>query len=395
MVVSYRRGDSPSTDAVGHSGAMEFDIFVYATIGRREELAAGRAGLRNDLYQRMLDELGTLVRFADDHGYAGVGHPEHHLQIEGFEIANDPGLMSLWLGQHRERLRIITCGFVSTTHHPLRVAENITTLDHMHRGRFGVGLVRGYQARWVEHFKVQPEIGAVGVWNKGSDDDERNRSYFEEWVDIVVTALTNDTFSYRGEHFTIPALDRNPHEHAVYVEDGQGVDADMTIREVGIAPRPFQQPHPKLYSGFTGSTSTAAFWGRYGGKSIVLGGPPELHRAIWDAYDDTARRYGREVEPGEQACWGGLMICAETDAEARRQLEDMEWFWSRWSLPFGLAMPKLLVGSPDTIAAEIEAAAANVPINECMLLVPQGIHTPAQLEDSLGRFATEVMPRFA
>jgi alkanesulfonate monooxygenase SsuD/methylene tetrahydromethanopterin reductase-like flavin-dependent oxidoreductase (luciferase family) len=374
---------------------MEFDIFVYATIGRRRELEAGRAGLRNELYQRMLDELGRLVRFADDHGYTGVGHPEHHLQVEGFEVANDPGLLSLWLGQHRERLRIITCGYVSTTHHPLRVAENIATLDHMHRGRFGVGLVRGYQARWVENFKVRPDVGAVGFWNKGGPDDDRNRAYFEEWVDIVVTALTQETFAYEGEYFTVPAGRQNPHEHTAYTEFGKGVDDDMTIREVGIAPRPYQSPHPPLYSGFTGSTATAAFWGRYGGKSIVLGGPPELHRAIWSAYDETARRFGREVVPGEQACWGGLMICAETDAEARRQLEDMEWFWNRWSLPFGLAMPKLLVGSPGTIAAEIEAAAANVPVNECMLLVPQGVHSPEQLEASLGLFASEVMPRFA
>jgi alkanesulfonate monooxygenase SsuD/methylene tetrahydromethanopterin reductase-like flavin-dependent oxidoreductase (luciferase family) len=373
---------------------MDFDLFVYGTIGRRHELEAGLAGLDRDLYQRMLDELGALVRFADDHGYAGFGHPEHHLQIEGFEIANDPGLLSMWLGQHREQLRIITCGFVSTTHNPLRVAENIATLDHMHRGRFGVGLVRGYQARWVENFKVRPDVGAVGFWNRGGPDDEANRSYFEEFVDVVVTALTHDTFSYEGEYWKFPALGRNPHEHAVYTDYGSGVDDDMTIREVGIAPRPYQRPHPPLYSGFTGSATTAAFWGRYGGKSIVLGGPPELHRAIWDAYDETARRYGREVVPGEQACWGGLMICAETDAAAQDQLEDMEWFWHRWSIPYGLPMPKLLVGRPDTIAAEIEEAASNVPINECMLLVPQGIHTPDQLEASLGLFASEVMPRF-
>ena len=80
---------------------MDFDLFVYATIGRRAELDAGRAGLRNDLYQRMLGELADLVRTADACGYAALGHPEHHLQVEGFEIANDPGLMSMYLGQFR------------------------------------------------------------------------------------------------------------------------------------------------------------------------------------------------------------------------------------------------------------------------------------------------------
>ncbi len=53
-------------------------------------------------------------------------------------------------GLHSKKLRIIICGFVSTTHNSLRVVEDIATMDRMLGGRFGGGLVRGYQARWVE-----------------------------------------------------------------------------------------------------------------------------------------------------------------------------------------------------------------------------------------------------
>lgn len=147
---------------------MRFSLFMYCTVGRRAELEAGMAGRRPELYQRMLDEIAEYVRFADDAGYFGFGHPEHHLQIEGFEISNDPKLMSMWLGRHSKRLRVITCGFVSTTHNPLRVAEDIATMEHMLGGRFGVGLVRGYQARWVENFKIRSDLNAVGTWNKDS-----------------------------------------------------------------------------------------------------------------------------------------------------------------------------------------------------------------------------------
>ena len=66
---------------------MKFSLFMYCTVGRRAELEAGMAGRRPELYQRMLDEIADYVRFADDAGYFGFGHPEHHLQIEGFEIA--------------------------------------------------------------------------------------------------------------------------------------------------------------------------------------------------------------------------------------------------------------------------------------------------------------------
>ena len=104
---------------------MRFSLFMYCTIGRRAELEAGMAGRNPELYQRMLDEIAEYVRFADDAGYFGFGHPEHHLQIEGFEISNDPRLMSMWLGSTRRgcgsspaassRPRTIRCAWPRTS----------------------------------------------------------------------------------------------------------------------------------------------------------------------------------------------------------------------------------------------------------------------------------------
>ena len=217
---------------------IRFNPFVYCTIGRRAELERGMAGKDPVLYRRMLDELAAYVRLADDLGYAGFGHPEHHLQIEGFEASNDPTLMGMWFGMHSERLRVITCGFVSTTHNPLRAAEAIATMDNMLRGRFGVGLVRGYQSRWVESFKVKEAVGAVGPWNKNDQADRDNRDYFAEYVDIVVRALTEETFRHQGRYWQLPPPDLvNPHPHPS-TRYGQGVTDDFAIREVGIAPRP-------------------------------------------------------------------------------------------------------------------------------------------------------------
>ncbi len=115
------------------------------------------------------------------------------MQIEGFEISIEPTLMGMWLGSHSENLRIITCGFVSTPHNPVRTAESIATMDHMLGGRFGVGLVRGYQHRWLENFKIRDDLAAVGPWNKDTPVDDMNREYFAEFVDIVLTAHREDT----------------------------------------------------------------------------------------------------------------------------------------------------------------------------------------------------------
>ena len=89
------------------------------------------------------------------------------------------------------------------------------------------------------------------------------------------------------------------------------------------------------------------------------------------------------------------MICAKTDAEAKAQFADMKWFWENWAVPFGLPMPELLVGSPDTLNKRIEEAAKSIPINEMFLLLPQGIHDRDQILSSLELFGDKVMPNFS
>lgn len=374
---------------------MDFNLFMYCTIGRRAELVAGMAGQNGALYQRMLDEIADYATFCDEAGYSGMGHPEHHLQIEGFEISNDPNLMSMWIGRHTKRMRTITCGFVSTTHNPLRTAENIATLDHMHQGRFAVGMVRGYQHRWVENFKIRPDLNAVGPWNKNTPVDEMNRDYFTEFVDIVLTALREPMFSYEGTYWQFPPPDfRNPHEHTVYSEFGAGVSDDMAISQVGIAPRPYQDPHPRIYGGFSASMRTTQFWAARGGRPIVMAGNLDFCEVLWNTSAETAAEHGIEIPRGDEAAWGGVMICCETDDEAYALFEDYEWFWNRWSVPFGNPLPELLVGTPDTISAKLDAARDRFDPHECFLLIPQGIHDRDANLRSLDLFASQVMPRF-
>ena len=371
---------------------MKFGLFMYCTVGRRNELEQGMAGRKPELYQRMLSEIAQYAEFADQAGYFGFGHPEHHLQIEGFEISNDPCLMAMWLGSHSKKMKVITCGFVSTANNPLQTAEKIATLDHMLGGRFGVGLVRGYQARWVENYKVLPELNAVGPWNAKTEADDINREYFAEFVDIVVTALKSETMNYQGKYWSFPPKDFvNPHDHPVYSDYGQGVDANMAISEIGIAPKPLQNEIP-LYGGFSQSLTTAKFWAKYKGRPIVLSGNTDFLELLWKEWSDEAQRHGHIVEQGKQACWGGIMICAETDAKAQELYEDMAWFWKTWSTPFGQGLPELLVGSPDTLNREIERVGKSVPINEAILLIPQGILEPSALLHSLDLFSRKVMP---
>ncbi|MEC8923651.1 MAG: LLM class flavin-dependent oxidoreductase [Actinomycetota bacterium] len=374
---------------------MKFNLFMYCTTGRRDELEAGLAGLNNDYYQRMLTEIADIARYADENGWYGLGHPEHHLQIEGFEASNDLGLMASWIANATEHLKVISCGFVSTTHNPLRVAEQISTLDHMTGGRLGIGIVRGYQHRWVDQLKIRPDLAAVGHWNKDSDVDDYNRRFFTEFVEVVMTALTKPTFSYEGEFWKFPNDNLNPHLQTVYSDYGAGVDPDMTIREIGIAPRPLQNPHPPLYGGFTMSMKTALFWAKYGGTPIVLSDRLDFCKSLWSAYREEAAGHHIEKPVGQEAAWGGIAVCAATDSDAQQQFQDMEWFWGKWGNQFGQGLPLKLVGSPDTISRQIEAAHQELGFDEIFLLIPQGIHSSEQIIESLDLITQHVMPRFS
>lgn len=375
---------------------MQFHLFIYATVGRRHELEAGMAGQNPELYQRMLDEIAEYTRFADEAGFAGMGHPEHHLQIEGFEASNEPGLLSMWIGQHSKKLRVNMVGWVAPTHNPVRVAEYTATLDHMLRGRLGVGLVRGYQARWVHNYRIRPDLEAVGDWNKNSPADEKNREYFKEFVEIVLKAWKNDTFSHQGKYWTIPPADFiNPHPHTAYTKYGKGVDEDMRIREIDIAPKPLQKPHPPLYGGFTHSMRTALFWAQYGGKPIVLAPDLEFCKALWHNYREEAVKHGHHIPHGNEAAWGGAMICAPTNAQAKEWLKDDMWLWDEWLMPFGQGHPEMLVGDPDSICRRLDEAGKALNFKECFLLIPQGIHSRDQIMTSLDLFASKVIPNFA
>src|ERR1051325_702073 len=121
---------------------MDFHAFLYAVVGRRQELEKGMAGKDPILFQRMLKEIGTYARLCDEAGYAGLGLPEHHLQIEGFEAAQEPGLLALHIGMQTKKLRLDQFGYVLPTHNPLRVAEHAATLDHLLGGRLNVALCR-------------------------------------------------------------------------------------------------------------------------------------------------------------------------------------------------------------------------------------------------------------
>lgn len=76
---------------------MKVILFWLPTIGTRKKIerTPPPIGRNNEAYQEMLAELKELAKAADDLGFWGIAHTEHHFHSEGSEISTNPGLLNL------------------------------------------------------------------------------------------------------------------------------------------------------------------------------------------------------------------------------------------------------------------------------------------------------------
>src|SRR5215471_14914037 len=123
---------------------MKVSLFYLPSIGSRAEIERGMAGLRGDLYGRMLGELAEQACLADEVGYDSISFTEHHFHVEGFELSNNPVLLDLFVAMQTRHIRVGQLGIVLPAANPIRVAEDIAMLDQMTGGRANAGFARGY-----------------------------------------------------------------------------------------------------------------------------------------------------------------------------------------------------------------------------------------------------------
>src|SRR3989441_1933079 len=190
--------------AAGGAATVKVSLFYLPSIGSRAEIERGLAGLRPELYQRMLAELSAQARLADALGYDSISFTEHHFHVEGFELSTNPILLDLFVGMQTKRIRVGQLGIVLPAENPIRVAENIAMLDHMTGWRANAGFARGYQRRWVD-VMAQQTHGIHGALPHQHDAvNEANRAAFEECFRIIKQAWTEDLLSYEGRYWRIP-----------------------------------------------------------------------------------------------------------------------------------------------------------------------------------------------
>ncbi|MGH9023515.1 MAG: LLM class flavin-dependent oxidoreductase [Acidimicrobiia bacterium] len=379
---------------------MKASLFYLPTCGNRAEIESGRAGLRPELYQRMLGEISGQARLADDLGYDSVAFTEHHFHVEGFELSNNPVLLDLFVGMQTRRLRVGQLGIVLPAQNPLRVAEDVAMLDHMTGGRAYAGFARGYQRRWVDTM-AQHAHGVRGVAPHQHDEiDQANRDAFEECFRIVKRAWTEDFVRDQGELWKVP-VSGTPWDIEATTRYGGGVE-NGRLDAIAPVPKPLQRPHPPLFQPFASSERSVRWCAREGVTAVLPPLHPLLERRLVDVYAEESGR-----PPGEGMALLRDVVIADSDAEAMRLWTDGPLFgFDSWFKPFGFhrglfhpdtgempdpfASSLALVGSPATVTAQLERLFERLPVRWIFLWAWNGLVPDEALSRSIGLFATDV-----
>ncbi|MDE2922364.1 MAG: LLM class flavin-dependent oxidoreductase [Acidobacteriota bacterium] len=387
---------------------MKISLFYLPSIGSRADIKRGMAGLRGDLYDRMLAEISEQARLADDLGYDSISFTEHHFHIEGFELSNNPVLLDLYVGMQTKNIRVGQLGIVLPARNPIRVAEDIAMLDRMTGGRANAGFARGYQRRWVDVMAQQTHGISGALPHRHDEIDATNRAAFEECFRIVKKAWTEDMLDYDGRFWKVPvggSEGGTPWTLEATEDWGAGVE-DGVLRQVGVVPKPVQEPHPPIFQPFASSEESIRWCAREGVTAILPPLHPKRERALFELF---AEESGRPLGEGIGVLRD--VVIADTDSEAQRLWKASGAFCgSAWFKPFGFSRGMIdpdtgeefddmmgsgmaLVGTVDTVTRQLETLRERLPVTWLYFWAYNGLLPHARLMSTIERFATEVLPR--
>ena len=326
--------------------------------------------------RQAFEELLEQILLTERLGFDEAWFAEHHHSDYG--MLASPNLIIAALAQRTHRLRLGNLVNVVPLSDPMRLAEECAMLDILTGGRLNVGLGRGVPRDDLKH---------------GLDRDTA-QARFEEGIEILLRAWSEETFTYSGKAWS-------------YVD-------------ISCRPRPLQKPHPPIYYGAT-SPESPAMVARHG-WNLALSRQPLTNcaRAI--------QKYRAEYAALGHASGGDAILVrdvyvADTDekawAEAPPQIarfwqlatenvwrgdsittNDLPRFTERFAyFPGGLSLKRLnewgtsLIGSPETVIKKARQVIAMARPDSLVGMFSFGGLSHEQVTHSIELFATEVMPR--
>ena len=335
---------------------MEFGVFYQIPCGA-EQTPAGRYA-----------DVMAQARLADSLGYDMAWLAELHFAGR-FSVMPAPLLMASALSQTTERIMLGTAVNLLPLHHPLRIAEEVATLDVLSGGRAVFGIGRGSNPNHYRGYGVPIE--------------ERN-DRFVEGLDMALRVWTEDTLDYAGRFYQ--------------------------AENVRLEPKPIQQPHPPVYIASNGA-DTFPLVGRLGHNILVT--PLIISvQGVSDglaAYRETLAEYGHNPD-GVKVVVNVPVYVGESEAAAKaafaptinnyldtlRSMQNNSRGSSRASqLTYDAIYDELgAIGTPQQVTARLEWFRELYHPQEFMCWFNiGGMLTNDAVARSMRLFAAEVMPR--
>jgi alkanesulfonate monooxygenase SsuD/methylene tetrahydromethanopterin reductase-like flavin-dependent oxidoreductase (luciferase family) len=161
---------------------------------------------------RRYHEMVKEAVFAERMGFDTYCLSEQHFLKDTCTVSS-PEVYLADVAARTTRLRLRTTSAVLLTfNHPIRVAERLTTLDVLSNGRAELGTARSNNLHTLEGFGVDPAD---------------SRAQWNESIDIIVKALTQDPFEHKGKFWSVPPRT--------------------------LVPQAIQKPHPPIFVSATSS----------------------------------------------------------------------------------------------------------------------------------------------
>lgn len=150
------------------------------------------------------EDLLAQIELGDVLGFETVWLGEVHFS-RAFSILADPLMVLAAAAQRTTRIRLGTAVTLLPLHNPVKIAEEAATADILSNGRLELGVGRGTAPIHFAGYDIP---------------QQESRERFEEALDFILQAWTHERFSFQGKYFR--------------------------ARDLTVAPRPVQTPHPPV-----------------------------------------------------------------------------------------------------------------------------------------------------
>jgi alkanesulfonate monooxygenase SsuD/methylene tetrahydromethanopterin reductase-like flavin-dependent oxidoreductase (luciferase family) len=363
-------------------------------------------------YHEVLAQTTEQVQLAEQLGFETVWISEHHFGGEGYDIFPNPVMVCMHLASRTSRIRLGLGAVILPEWHPLRLAEDIAILDHSTLGRVECAVGKGITSR---------ELSNLSPFHVDRSDPEGLEALFDESLDILRGAWTEDPFTHEGRYYTFPHPGIKDSYAGWYPADERYRDASGIYRGMSIVPKPYQQPHPQLWL-VGDSEATFTYAARKGlrpitwlrsnkaletcfktyraeasvvqGRELALGEDAALMRIV---FVGSSAQHAREmIEPSIDRLYGdylgglrGRDIYAEPGETIPQSDLDKPWF------DFLYERGHLIVGTADDVSEQILDLRQRVGLERLLVYTCMAEMDPAAILGSLKLFGDAVAPRFA